>query len=49
MLLSGLLDKTLTLPIDSALYAAELEKLIATSRYQKKEVVTGGGDFSKSF
>ena len=49
MLLSGLLDKTLTLPIDSALYASELEKLIATSRYQKKEVVTGGGDFSKSF
>ena len=49
MLLSGLLDKTLTLPIDSALYASELEKLIATSRYQKKEVVTGGGDFTKSF
>ena len=49
MLLSGLLDKTLTLPIDSALFAAELEKLIATSRYEKKAVVAGGGDFGKSF
>ncbi|MBO5307554.1 MAG: Gfo/Idh/MocA family oxidoreductase [Lentisphaeria bacterium] len=49
MLLSGLLDKTLTLPIDSALYAAELEKLIASSRYQKKTVAAVVGNFNKSF
>ena len=51
MLLSGLLDKTLDLPIDAKLYAAELEKLIATSRYVKK-VVTSAGDnsgFDNSF
>ena len=51
MLLSGLLDKTLDLPIDAKLYAAELEKLIATSRYVKK-VVTSTGDnsgFDNSF
>ncbi len=51
MLLSGLLDKTLELPIDSKLYAAELEKLIATSRYVKKVVIndTNPDDFNKSF
>ena len=51
MLLSGLRDKTIELPLDSADYAAELEKLIATSRYHKKNIVVDGslGDFSKSF
>ena len=49
MLLSGLLDKTLTLPMDSALFAAELEKLVATSRYEKKAVTGELGDFNKSF
>ena len=51
MLLSGLRDKTIELPLDSADYAAELERLIATSRYQKKKPAADGtqGDFSKSF
>ena len=49
MLLSGLLDKTLTLPMDSALFAAELEKLVATSRDEKKAVTGELGDFNKSF
>lgn len=51
MLLSGLRDKTIELPLDSADYAAELERLIATSRYRKKKPADGGtqGDFSKSF
>lgn len=51
MLLSGLRDKTIELPLDSADYAAELEKLIATSRYQKKKPSADGtqGDFSHSF
>jgi hypothetical protein len=49
MLLSGLLDKTVNLPMDSALFAAELEKLVATSRYEKKTVTGELGDFNKSF
>lgn len=36
MLLSGLTDKTVALPLDSAEYARKLEQLIATSRYRKK-------------
>ena len=50
MLLSGLKNETVELPISSKEYAAELEKLIATSRYQKKAVVQASGeDFAKSF
>ena len=36
MLLSGLKGKTVELPMDSAEYAAELEKLVSKSRYPKK-------------
>ena len=36
MLLSQLLDKTIELPMDSKVYAVELNKLIAGSRYVKK-------------
>ncbi len=36
MLLSGLKDKTVELPIDAGEYAEMLDKLIATSRYRKK-------------
>ena len=51
MLLAGLKDKVVTLPMDSDEYAAELEKLIATSRYQKKTVATAASaeDMAKSF
>ena len=51
MLLSGLRDQTIELPLDSADFAKELERLIATSRYHKKSRHADGssGDFSKSF
>ena len=50
ILLSGLKDKTVTLPIDAAEFAAELEKLVATSRYRKKApVAAAAGDFGGSF
>ena len=51
MLLAGLKDKVVTLPMDSDEYAAELEKLVATSRYQKKVVAAAANaeDMSKSF
>ena len=42
ILLSGLKNKTVKLPLDAGEYAAELEKLISTSRYQKKAVVSDG-------
>jgi predicted dehydrogenase len=51
MLLAGLKDKVVTLPMDSDEYAAELEKLVATSRYQKKVVENkvAAADMAKSF
>ena len=51
ILLSGLLDKTLELPIDSKLFAAELEKLISSSHYVKKTsaVTVDAAEFAKSF
>ena len=36
MLLSGLTDTTVEMPMDAAVYAEMLQKLIATSKYQKK-------------
>jgi predicted dehydrogenase len=50
MILSSLLDKTVSLPLDGAQYEAELKKLIANSKTQKK--VAGpadAADFAKSF
>ncbi len=51
MLLSGLEHKPVKLPIDSAVYAKKLEKLIAGSRYVKKTAKTADKveDFKKSF
>ena len=51
MLLAGLKDKVVTLPMDADEFAGELEKLIATSRYQKKTVSAAATaeDMSKSF
>ena len=52
MLLSGLTDATIEMPMDAAVYAEMLQKLIATSKYQKKaapvkkEVAAG---FSSSY
>ena len=51
MLLAGLKNKVVTLPMDADEYAAELEKLVATSRYQAKAVSVQADtvDMSKSF
>ena len=51
MLLAGLKNKVVTLPMDADEYAAELEKLVATSRYQAKtaSVQADAADMSKSF
>ena len=51
MLLSGWKEETVTLPIDSAEYAARLGKLVETSRYRKKSVSAAGNPdgFSSSF
>lgn len=50
MLLSGLKKKTVTLPLDADEFDEELQKLVATSKWQKPEVKKGElGDFSKSF
>tara|TARA_R100000027_G_scaffold6505_2_gene5138 strand:+ start:4058 stop:5221 length:1164 start_codon:yes stop_codon:yes gene_type:complete len=50
MLLSGFTQKTVDLPIDSAVYAAELKTRIENSTFQKKTVeTTETGDFSQSF
>jgi len=50
MVLSTLLDQTVTLPLDGALYERELTKLIAGSKFQKKTgKAAAGDDFSKSY
>ena len=51
MLLAGLKDKTVTLPIDSAEYAEMLAGLVANSRYKKNTVAvnTTNDDMAKSF
>ena len=50
MLLSHLTKKTVSLPIDSAEFDTRLRKLIDSSRYVKKEVVSGGNEgFLNSF
>ncbi len=50
ILLSGLKHRTVELPVDGAEFAAELDRLIATSRYQKKATVNAGSsDFGNSF
>jgi predicted dehydrogenase len=51
MLLSALKDKTVELPMDSAEFALELQKLIDNSTFHKEAPVQAVGeeDFSKSF
>ena len=50
MLLSGLKDKTVELPIDAEEFAVEIEKLIATSRYTKNvKKLANTDDFGNSF
>ena len=49
MLLSTLLDQTVSLPIDAAQYEAELRKLAANSKFIKKAAAKapGGDDVAK--
>ena len=50
MLLSGLKDQAVTLPLDAEEFAGELEKLIAVSRYTKNVVkLANTDDFGNSF
>ena len=51
MLYSGLNDVTVKMPLDSKAYAEMLEKLVSTSRWQKKTVenTTQSDEFNKSF
>jgi len=49
MLLSSVLDRTLTLPLDSAMVEREFKKLIKNSTYEKKVVKHGAADLGKSF
>jgi len=50
MVLSTLLDRTVSLPLDGAQYEAELAKLVASAKGKKAKGPTAGGDdFAKSF
>jgi predicted dehydrogenase len=49
ILFSSLLEKSLSLPMDSAAYERQLNKLIAESKLQKKTVEISNEDFTKSF
>ncbi|MFM2091046.1 MAG: hypothetical protein RLZZ127_1535, partial [Planctomycetota bacterium] len=49
MLVSGLLDRTVDLPLDGALVEREFQRLIASSKFEKKVVAAGpAGDFAAS-
>ncbi len=49
MLYSGLMGKTVELPLDSAAYECKLNELIAASKVEKKVVPISNEDFAKSF
>lgn len=49
MLYSGLMDQTISLPLDSAAYGLKLRQLIAESRFVKRVVSVSDEDFSSSF
>jgi hypothetical protein len=49
ILYSGLENKTIELPLDSAAYEAKLNRLIAESKFEKKVVESKPEDFTKSF
>jgi predicted dehydrogenase len=49
MLYSSLLGQTLELPMDSAAFAQELERLVASSKLEKKVRTVSAEDFTKSF
>ena len=49
MLYSGLVDRTIELPLDGAAYEAKLQRLIADSKFEKKVVENAAEDFAQSF
>jgi predicted dehydrogenase len=49
ILYSGLEQKTIDLPLDSAAYERKLNELIAASKFEKKVVKNSNEDFTKSF
>lgn len=49
MLYSAWTDSTVKLPLDAVAYEAALKEKVATSRHEKKEVVTAQVDMSKSW
>ncbi|HEX3988759.1 MAG TPA: gfo/Idh/MocA family oxidoreductase, partial [Verrucomicrobiae bacterium] len=49
LLYSGLMEKTIDLPLDSAAYEAKLNGLIAASKTAKKVVAVSNEDFTNSF
>ncbi|HEY3915979.1 MAG TPA: Gfo/Idh/MocA family oxidoreductase [Verrucomicrobiae bacterium] len=49
ILYSGLMDKTIDLPLDSAAYETKLNDLIANSKHIKKVAQVSTEDFTKSF
>jgi hypothetical protein len=49
MLYSGLIDETVSIPMDSAAYEAKLNELIANSNFEKKVVEVSDEDFAQSF
>jgi predicted dehydrogenase len=49
MLYSGLVGRTIDLPLDSAEYEKKLNQLIAESKFEKKVVEVKGEDFTASF
>jgi len=49
MLYSSLIQQTLELPLDGAVYERKLEELIASSKFEKRVVAVYDEDFAKSF
>jgi hypothetical protein len=49
LLYSGLMEKTIDLPLDSAAYEAKLKELGAASKTAKKVVAVSNEDFTNSF
>jgi len=49
LLYSGLMERTIELPLDGAAYEQKLNELIAASKFEKKVAAVSNEDFSKSF
>ncbi len=49
MLYSGLMDRTIELPLDAAAYEKKLNELIAASNFEKKTARVSNEDFTTSF